>query len=648
MQGDAEIFSPSGMLAESFPGFNHRQAQQDMAALVNELLAGNGHLVIEAGTGIGKTFAYLIPVLLSGKRAIISTSTRTLQDQLFDRDLPMLSAAVGRPTEVSVLKGRKNYLCWHRTEMLRTGGSTDAKVIKSLAQVTQWAKVTKSGELAELESLPEDSAFRGSITSTADNCLGASCGYYDDCFLVKARRRAQAARVVIVNHHLLLADLSLKETGFGELLPAADVVIVDEAHHFPDVAEQFFDISLGSRELQRLARDVFGEARAKGLTRELELETEKLIRITADTRLKAGDRIGRLSWADCPEPLKIGVSDWHATLQTLGQTLEAVREVSSGLERCCERVKDAILRIKALESAGTEVSLRWIEIQPRSLTLHRTPINSGGALGERIRAQGGSWVFASATLAVAKDFSHFLSRIGVPDAHTSVLPSPFDYEHNARLYLPQGLPIPAEVDFIPQMLSEVWPVVEVAGGGAFLLFTSFRALNEAHVWLESGPKFSFPLLVQGQGSRTWLLDRFRNSGDAVLLGTSSFWQGVDVRGPALRLVVIDKLPFDAPGDPLVQARLDGIRRKGGDPFKEFQLPSAVLALKQGVGRLIRDFHDRGLVVLCDPRLRSRSYGRTFLESLPPMPILETAKEALDFAAGLAPTKRDSHCRATLP
>ncbi len=648
MQSDAEIFSPSGLLANSFPGFTHRQAQQDMASLVSRLLASDGHLVIEAGTGIGKTFAYLMPVLLSGKRAIISTGTHTLQDQLYDRDLPMLSAAVGRPAKVSVLKGRNNYLCWHRLEVSRTGGNGNTKVVNKLVDITQWAKITKSGDLAELKKYPEGIAFRGSITSTVDNCLGLSCDYYDKCFVVKARRQAQAAQLVIVNHHLLLADLNLKETGFGDLLPVADIVIVDEAHHFPEVAQQFFDTSLSIRELQHLASDILAEARVKGLAREVELNADELIHTTADTYLKGEELKGRQSWSDCPEPLKLGISQWQSCLQSLGKTLEAVREASVGLTRCCERVQNLIIKLEIFENADAEINLRWIEIHSRNLILHCTPMNIGNALGERIQAQGGRWVFTSATLAIGNNFNHFLDRVGISDAHTCLLPSPFDYERNTRLYLPKGLPVPAEATFIPRMLYEIWPMVDATGGGAFLLFTSYRALNEAHAWIKSQSYLDFPLLIQGQGSRTWILDEFRDSGNAVLLGTNSFWQGVDVRGSALRLLVIDKLPFDAPGDPLIQAKLDGIRRKGGDPFKEFQLPSAVLALKQGVGRLIRDFHDRGLVVLCDPRLQDRPYGRVFLESLPPIPLLENAEEALSFAAELAPTGRDRDFEVTVP
>jgi len=630
----ADVFHPDGLLAQHLPGFTHRDAQEDMAHLVGEAIMSGRHLAVEAGTGIGKTFAYLVPVLLSGRRAVISTGTLTLQDQLYDRDLPLLGAAIGRPVRVSLLKGRGNYLCWHRLETAQHGGVQDRGLLAQLQSIHSWARATASGDLTEVGDLSEDSALRPWLTSTTDNCLGNRCEFFDDCFLVEARRRAQAAEVVIVNHHLLLADLALKETGFGELLPDVEAVIVDEAHQLPEIAQQFFGISVGGRELQRLARDVVAEARAAGLAGELEALSDRLVRAAADTRLALGQRVGRLPWIACPPEMRDSLDAWVDCLRALETALGPVREINPGLQRCWERCRDAAARLKALEEKQVE-GLRWVEISPRNATVHWTPLDAGLELGARIEGHGGAWVFASATLAVGEDFSHFMDRLGVADASTRVLPSPFDYGENARLHLPQGLPQPADRDYVPSLMTAVWPLVEAAGGGAFLLFTSYRALNEARDWL-ADRILPGPLLVQGEGPRTEILTQFREAGTGVLLGTSSFWQGVDVRGPALRIVVIDKLPFASPGDPLIQARLDAIRQDGGDPFNQFQLPQAVLALKQGVGRLIRDFTDRGLVVIGDPRLRTRGYGRVFLESLPPMPILDEYADALNFAATLLP------------
>jgi ATP-dependent DNA helicase DinG len=634
MQELAEMFRPGGLLARYLPGFTYRDSQEEMAQLVWDALAARNHLAIEAGTGIGKTFAYLVPVLLSGKRAVISTGTRTLQDQLYDRDLPMLGAAIGRPVKIALLKGRNNYLCWHRFEVARQEGVRSGSFQRKLASIAEWARSGVSGDLTDLADLSEDDPLRTRITSTVDNCLGTRCEYYDDCFVVEARRQAQTAGVVIVNHHLLLADLALKESGFGELLPGTDVVVVDEAHQLPEIAQQFFGISVGSRELQRLARDVLAEARATGLEREFELLSDALVKQTADARLVAGNTSGRAPWVACSAELQRGVMEWRDTLDELATRLEAAREISPGLESCWERCRDGVSRLNTLDEVDPR-GLRWVNVTTRSLTVHWTPLDTGAELSQRIVAHGGTWVFTSATLAVGDDFSHFVERVGLEEPLTKALPSPFDFTENARLYLPEGLPQPTEPEFVSCLLGEAYPLLEASGGGAFLLFTSYRALNEAQRLLKTRP-LPGPLLVQGEGPRTDLLERFRDAGDAVLLGTASFWQGVDVRGPALRMVIIDKLPFASPGDPLIKARIDSIRSEGGDPFNQFQVPQAALALKQGVGRLIRDFDDRGLVVLCDPRLRTRYYGRIFLDSLPPIPLVEDADEALEFAAGLLP------------
>jgi ATP-dependent DNA helicase DinG len=634
MQQPAEMFRPDGLLASHLPGFTHRQAQEEMAQLVWDAIRESRHLAIEAGTGIGKTFAYLVPVLMSGKRAIISTGTRTLQDQLFDRDLPLLGAAVGRPVRVALLKGRNNYLCWHRLNVARQEDARRGLSQQKLATIEAWGRSGGNGDLTEFADLAEDDSLRFRVTSTVDNCLGTRCEHYDECFVVEARRRAQDADVVIVNHHLLLADLALKEAGFGELLPGADAVIVDEAHQLPDIAQQFFGVSVGSRELLRLSRDVIAEARAAGLDVELEPLADRLAKQTADSRLAAREVKGRLPWDECSSELQRAVEVWRDCLESLGRALERAREVSPGLQSCWDRCSDGLNRLASLDEIDPR-ALRWVEASTHSLAVHRTPLDTGPELGQRIEGQGGTWIFASATLAVGDDFSHFLERIGVVEPRTCVLPSPFDFAENAGLYLPDGLPLPTEPDYVPRFLSATFPLFEAMGGGAFILFTSYRALNEAHRLLSSR-SLPGPLLVQGEGPRTELLRQFRNAGNALLLGTGSFWQGVDVKGAALRMVVIDKLPFASPGDPLIRARIDSIRSSGGDPFSHFQVPQAALALKQGVGRLIRDFDDRGLVVLCDPRLQLRSYGRKFLNSLPPMKVLADAEDALKFAAALKP------------
>ena len=630
----ADVFEPHGLLAHHLPGFTHRSAQQDMARMVEEALSHEHHLAVEAGTGIGKTFGYLVPALLCGRRAVISTGTLTLQDQLFQRDLPLLGAAIGRPVRVALLKGRGNYLCRQRLDTALHGAVRDPRLLQRLQAVDRWARTSDDGDITEIDDFAADRTPLPWVTSTADNCLGNRCPFFDECFLVEARRRAQAADVIVVNHHLLLADLALKEAGFGQLLPHVEAVIVDEAHQLPEIAQQFFGVTVSSRELQKLGQDIVAESRSAGLSADLETRADALVRTASQTRLQFVDARGRLPWRACPPAVRDSLQEWGRSLASLENALDPARDDSPGLQRCWERCRDGIQRLKALDDTESD-GLRWIEISPRSLAAHWTPLDVGAQLGARIHAHGGSWILTSATLAVGADFSHFLGRIGLQGAVTEVLPSPFDYRENARLYIPQGLPQPSDPTYVGSILGSIWPLIEAAGGGVFLLFTSYRALNQTREWIGGRP-LPGPLLVQGERPRTELLTRFRDAGNALLLGTSSFWQGVDVRGPALRLVVIDKLPFASPGDPLIQARLDAIRRDGGDPFNEFQLPQAVLALKQGVGRLIRDFTDRGLVVVCDPRLRTRGYGRVFLKSLPSMEVLEDHDQALDFAASLAP------------
>jgi len=629
-----EVFGTGGALAERLPGFTYRAAQQRMAELVAEAVAQGRHAVIEAGTGIGKTFAYLLPLLLLQRRAIVSTGTHTLQDQLFARDLPLLGAVVGRPMEVAVLKGRGNYLCWHRLDAAARDGTRDAATVEALRMLDVWAQTSSSGDLTELEDLSDDHALRAQVTSTVDNCLGRDCAFIDRCFVAEARRRAQAADIVIVNHHLLLADLALKDLGLGELLPGTDVVVVDEAHQLPDVAQQFFGWSLSTRELESLQRDVFAEARAAGMLTEVDAAQSALGRALLRLRASVARPEGRTPWIAAPAALRDAVPELAEALEELAAALEPLAEAGAGLRNCLERCTAAAARLREIAVADASEGLRWFDLTTGAVAVHWTPLDVGSALAARIEAQSGVWIFASATLAIGEDFSHFLKRIGLRDALQAVLPSPFDYERNARLYLPQGLPDPNDERYVDALLATVWPLVEAARGGAFLLFTSYRALQRAEQWLE-GRGAPGRILVQGRSSRSELLNRFRADGNAVLLGTGSFWQGVDVRGRALRLVVIDKLPFAVPSDPLVQARAEAIRRAGGDAFNELSLPQAVLALKQGVGRLIRDFDDRGLVVLGDPRLRTRAYGATFLQSLPPMPVIDDLDAALDFALTLA-------------
>ncbi len=636
MQSPTDVFGPDGLLARHLPDFRYRAPQERMAALIGEAIDAGSHAVLEAGTGIGKTFAYLIPVLGAGRRAIVSTGTRTLQDQIFERDLPLLGRVLGRPVEVAMLKGRSNYLCQHR--LLRALGQRGERreVRDRLQALRLWSRETVSGDLAELDEIREDYRTTMLATSTADNCLGSRCEHFDECFVGRARRRAQAAQVVVVNHHLLLADLALKDGGFGELLPDADVVIADEAHLLPDIAQQFFGVAMSSREVEYLAADIEDEARLRTDDR-LAGDAAILRRAAAGLRPAAGADAGRMPWRMGRAALRDAVARLAEPLGSLRGHVDALAqgdEAGAVLERCAERLQSLEQRFSTVTGSSPDDGLRWFDITERTVTVHLTPFDVARSLAARIESQGGSWVFLSATLAVGDDFEHFVTRIGVDPPIREALPSPFDYRSNARLYLPDGLPAPGEPDHVAAFIDTLLPLIEASGGGAFILFTSFRALGDAEARLRGRP-LPGPLFVQGSAPRSRLLDAFREAGNGVLLGTGSFWQGVDVRGPALRIVAIDKLPFAVPSDPIVQARSEALRREGVDPFTGFQLPQAVLALKQGVGRLIRDYDDRGLVVLGDARLRTKAYGRAFLQSLPPMPVLEAQTAALDFAGTLA-------------
>ncbi|MGQ0383670.1 MAG: ATP-dependent DNA helicase [Gammaproteobacteria bacterium] len=632
----ARLLGPEGPLAGVIEGFESRPEQQSMADWVGETLAARGMLAIEAGTGTGKTFAYLVPALLSGKQIIISTGTRTLQDQLFHRDLPTVSKALGRPVRVALLKGRANYLCRHRLEL---AGSLPALPgfelpgARTLGRIRRWAQGTTSGDLSEVASLSDTDPAWAAVTSTRENCLGTDCPQFARCHVVAARRGAQAADIVVVNHHLLLADLALKDEGFGELLPGAEAVILDEAHQVPEVAAQFFGHSLASRQIAGFARDALAELMRAGLAQEA--PKQLLAGLEAATALAAstlGGQGERVEWDALPAGFVAALEDARDALARFESGLAATETEDPGVRATTRRAARLGAVLRDLLEAGDDAGLRWVDSTTRGFTVSFTPFEVAGRLGELMRAQGGAWIFTSATLAVGEDFSHFLGRVGAPGAATVRIDSPFDFECQALLYLPPGMPDPASREYTARVVEAALPLVEAAGGRSFLLFTSHRALREAARLLEAIPGFArrYPLLAQGDAPREALLKRFRELGNAVLLGTASFWEGVDVRGHALAAVIIDKLPFAAPEDPLLKARLEGIRRRGGNPFREFQLPQAVLSLKQGFGRLIRDREDFGVVAICDPRLRTRGYGATFLASLPPARVVTDPAVAAAF------------------
>ena len=609
-----------GALSESLEGFQPRPQQQAMAQAIVELLAGQGVLVVEAGTGVGKTFAYLIPTLASGERIILSTGSKTLQDQLFFKDLPVVRDALKLPISAALLKGRANYLCLHRLELtLEEGRFTDRREIGWLRRLESWSRLTETGDIAEMTAIPHDAEIWPKVTSTIENCAGLECEYYSDCFVVKARRKAQEADVVVVNHHLFFADMALKEEGFGELLPAADVVVLDEAHQLPEIASNFFSETVSSRQLQEWSRDTLAEflvnAKDMPIIRDKLNVLDKAI---LDLRLvmdAPGQRSSWLMMRDRPGIIE-HTNALLAAMQELEALLVEIVERSKGLELCHERLVELRERLARMQVPQIDV-IQWFETFTRSFTLTATPLDVAAPLQRCMETLPCRWVMTSATLAVGNSFEHFTKRLGINEAATLKLDSPFDYWHHALMYLPMGLPEPQQPDFVEKMVAAAIPVIKACGGRTFMLFTSYRAMHEAAELLEG--EFDYPMLIQGESPQREMIDKFRELGNAVLLGTASFWEGVDVRGEALSCVIIDKLPFAAPNDPVLEARLETMRREGGNPFADYQLPQAVIALKQGVGRLIRDQEDRGLLMICDARLRTRSYGSVFLDSLPRMP-----------------------------
>jgi len=601
-----------------------------MAEAVAEAIANRDKLVVEAGTGTGKTFAYLIPALMSGRKTIISTGTKALQDQLYHRDLPLVGKALGRPVTTALLKGRANYLCTQRLDQVTDPASV---LLSDLNEVREWRYRTTSGDKAELIEVPEDSPIWPFVTSTAENCLGQKCPDYAKCHVVKARKAAQEADLVVVNHHLLLADLAMKEEGFVEFLPGAEAIILDEAHQVPDLAVQFFGVSLGSRELERLV----DEARTGTLPYsqpELNRRIDALETAIRNLRADAPRQEGRHELSEVMTELREPFDVLSHAIRDVQVALADLGDASIELEKIHEQIVGMAERLAILTGEDSWDGLRWLEVHPRSLRLHLTPLDVSAKLSGLIDNGFQSWIFTSATLAVGDDFSHFGSRMGLAGVAGLTFPSPFSLEQNGLIYLPPDLPQPSDPSHTDAMLEAVTPLLDFTTGGMFCLFTSHRALNNAKKWFKTRQSVlgGRTLLAQGDAPRDDLLRRFRQAGDAVLLGTGSFWEGVDVRGPALSIVAIDKLPFASPSDPLMMARLEYLRRQGANGFMEHQLPLAALSLKQGAGRLLRDHTDYGVVVLCDPRITGKRYGRMFLQCLEPMPSTSALNEVSSFLA----------------
>lgn len=614
------LLGESGPFKQALSQFSVRQQQQTMATAIVDAVDSNQDLIVEAGTGTGKTFAYLVPAFLSGKKTIISTGTKNLQNQLFHRDIPLVRRALNVPVTVALLKGRANYLCIHRLEQhVAQLDNTEPATIRALHSIKDWARHTRSGDIAEHSQVTETDRVWSHVTSTAENCLGGDCEHYQACHVMQARRQAQSADLVVVNHHLLLSDMALQDSGFGELLPAADVFIIDEAHQLADIASSFFGIGISTHQFIELAQDVkihYIEHINESVA--FDTATDALIKAARDLRLAFGMQLRRSPWRDIAKDKKVlaRFAELKKVLSELGEMLATVIERSAELESCYARyclLKD---RLNLVTQEVVADHVHWFEVHHRSATFHLTPLEISSAFQEKKLAKAGTWIFTSATLTVSNKFDYFAQGLGLQEYHSLQLDSPFDYRQQTLLFIPEKFPDPNSDAYLDAVADTARQVIKYSDGRAFLLFTSFRALNYCYEKLKG--EITQPLLVQGKASRDILLDRFRQAGNAVLLGTNSFWEGVDVRGEALVCVLIDKLPFAAPNDPVLQARLDAMRDKGQNPFMQYQLPMAVIMLKQGVGRLIRDEQDYGVLVLCDPRLKTKSYGKTFLKSLPNM------------------------------
>lgn len=631
-----QVFKQGGTLAEAIEGFSERRQQLEMALAIESAIKDSKQLIAEAGTGTGKTFAYLVPALLSGGKVIISTGTKTLQDQLFNRDLPNVRDALKVPVTVAMLKGRSNYVChYHLEAAAQSGRFASREDANYVHLVKNFAENSKTGDKSELTEVPENATIWLNVTSNRDNCLGQDCNFYKDCFVMEARKKALAADVVVVNHHLFFADVMLRDEGVAELLPSANTVIFDEAHQLPEVAGLFFGEDISTSQLIELCRD--STAAHLTLAKDCVALGEaipKLEKACKDFRL-----VFQFEGSRMPVQKALALKNFDAAfldmqnmLTDLNKVLESQAARDPMLEKCWQRGEALSEQLKNWIKAENANLVRWVEVFTQSVQLHATPLSVADGFSKQLNAQPRAWIFTSATLAVKSDFSHYIAQMGLHAAETGFWESPFDYGNQALLYAPANMPDPNNSSYAAAVAAVSLPVIQASQGRAFVLCTSLKAMREVHALLKdafASAGMEYPLLMQGESTRTELLDRFRAHGNAVLVGSQSFWEGVDVRGEALSVVIIDKLPFAPPDDPVLSARIDKMNQEGKNAFMEYQLPYSVITLKQGAGRLIRDEMDRGVLVICDPRLITKPYGRRIWQSLPPF---KRTKELADVEA----------------
>lgn len=630
------VLSEKGRLSTALPGFSARPAQITLSAAIAKAIALKSNLIAEAGTGTGKTYAYLIPCLLSGKKAVISTATKTLQDQLFQKDLPMLVRALGLSIRVQNLKGRANYICRHRVDLhTEEGRFADPRCGHEIIHIKEKIAQLKDGERTELPEINEESSVWPYVTSTVENCLGKECTHYEDCFLVKARKRAMDADIVVINHHLYFADSRLKEEGFGELLPGVEAVIFDEAHQLAEIAAHFHSQRISTRQLRDLIDDLLREWPVLDLPnrplKNLSLELDKHVDQLLLSIQKNDERFG---WEQLANN-KLFHQSWDGILALIKQFQTCIEEAGhteTGVQRCATRLEEfSALTTQFFQPKNN--AIRWVERFKQSLVLQLTPYEIAEAFRDLLARQSCAYIFTSATLTMASSFDCFTKPLGLQNAETLLLPSPFDYQQQALLYLPRDLPDPKNINYYQALVQKALPIINAFGGRCFFLFTSHRALKLVAQQLVN--ILNYPLLIQGDEAKPILLARFRQLGNAVLLGTATFWEGVDVKGDALSCVIIDKLPFASPVDPVTRGKMAYLESLGLSGFDELSLPNAVLALKQGVGRLIRDHSDRGVLMIADPRLTGRDYGRQVFASLPSLRKTRDEQTVLTFINELA-------------
>lgn len=634
-----EIFSPDGAFARAIDGYRIRPQQVEMAERIAEAIRNNAVFIAEAGTGTGKTFAYLVPALKSNGKVIVSTGTKTLQDQLFNKDLPTVREILKAPVRIALLKGRANYVCpYHLQRSLADGRFLSREDAADARRISVFAKTTQTGDKAECVEVNENSPVWGHVTSTRDNCLGQDCPDYKDCFVMQARKEAMAADLVVVNHHLFFADVMLRDEGMAELLPACNTVIFDEAHQLPEVATLFFGDSVSTTQFLDLARD----ARTEALTHardclDLPVASKALEKAAKDLRLAVGLDTGRFSAGQLLEKPEFAPALQVLLAETgrFAAILETQAERAEGLEKCWQRAGDLVRQLGQWQQPADAGYVYWGEAFTHSLQLNATPLDVASIFRKQMGGHPRAWIFTSATLAVQGKFHHYCAELGLGDPDSACWQSPFDYGEQAVLYAPLGMPDPNAWNYTEAVVDAAWPALKAARGGAFFLCTSLRAMRRTHELLKAKLEeegLDMPLLVQGEGSKNDLLQRFRHHGAAILVGSQSFWEGVDVRGEALSLVVIDKIPFAPPDDPVLSARIEEMKKQGRNAFIEYQLPRAVINVKQGAGRLIRDEADKGVLMICDPRLITKPYGRRVWQSLPPMKRTRELQVVLDFFA----------------